>query len=558
MFYKKASFLFLSLFVFVGLFFQEEDKVSPLPAYKIKAESSSDILLLPKGIHPYEDYFLNVFNKEPVVVSQEAIASTDEELINCEFCKKTVGTVSFIYASEKVGIGQIAQKTETLVDLSRHKILVIENTGRSEIDLDLIPSQKFEYIVVLGGPRFKSQENIVYLSPSNEKIYKYLAFYERSGDLYISEESVKSSGFTKAYVENLVIPIYEIEFDEVLFDEQWEKLPKRKTLEKNWQLWNSNNGVFKSIKARINIDKVSHEGKLKIRGDVDNHWVNTKKSFNFKLKSPIGGQSLMRFIMAEDRGVNYPFLYESSLKNGSIHPQVKLVWLRVNDRDMGAYYYFEPLDKVFLESRGLSGDAFIYKNEWEQEKFGRMIKVFDDLSLFSKDPKEHLFKDELDVLYQAIKTTDVVRLKNILDTESFVRWYVNILYLGDRHQNEHDNLRLIFDPTAGRFVFITWDPVMSKVEEKQPLLRDASPISKILLQDDEIKKQVLEALSSLVNDGDRIAADKDLLKRTYESVTPAFLGDRHNGVLGVSVEGALERFSQNIEVLKTLLNSYEK
>ncbi len=531
----------------------------------------------PSNINLFEDGNMNLFfisekNEALYLKQKDEINNKDFEnilfgnenakeipdFLDCSFCHKNISGINFILTEEQsFSMPQIKE-----LNLMRPVLIIKEDlNGAGESWATLLDLEYFEYVFILTNKKgVLDKKNLVYINNASPLLLQYIKLYKRDNQLYVAKEKIKSKTITESNWKKVknVIPIYEIKFDEDKFYKQWEKLPKRKTTETNWIFWNSNNDKFNPVKAKIKMDDDWQNAKLKIRGDVDNHWVNVKKSFNIKLKDTQGGRETLKFIMAEDRGVLYQYLYETAISNGSMHPKTELVWLIANDKDLGAYYLFEDLDKPFLETRGFSGDSFIYKNEWEDQEFGRMIKVFDDINLFSKsavNKTSEIEKTEIEILYEAIKSKNLSALKNIIDIESFENWYVNILYWGDNHQNDYDNLRLIYDPTAGRFVFISWDPVFRKIKEDEPLLRSASPISDILIKDPKIKQDILSKLKFRVYDEKNIEKEKKFITNLYSEVIPIFLADPHNGVLGVSDNSGLKILEENISKLKKLINN---
>jgi len=224
------------------------------------------------------------------------------------------------------------------------------------------------------------------------------------------------------------------------------------------------------IPATFRANGETYDVEMHIRGDRFNHWQFRKKSWRVKFKKDhlFRGMREISLIIPEDRGW-FAELFNSyrAEKLGLLQPPMRVVGVSLNGSKSLAYIEVEHWTKEMLEKQGRPGDVNFYKTGGVQTSvFNGWDPIFDDMAYWGKFTKSvvspHDSYEELDALFSIMKpgahTQPGFRAQvdTLFDVQQLVRWYAHSMLSGNLHAGG-DNIRLLFDPSRGRFEPIPWD-----------------------------------------------------------------------------------------------------
>ncbi len=141
--------------------------------------------------------------------------------------------------------------------------------------------------------------------------------------------------------------------------------------------------VQKLLPQRImtNADKVWHpvrllhegeqyKGKIRLRGDLPNHWAGGKKSWRIKFKKDklLHGIRELDLIIPADRAFEQEKVaYDAARELGVLAADAGFCLVRINGVDMGLYLWVEKYGPEMLEKLGYpAGEIFREDNTWTQ------------------------------------------------------------------------------------------------------------------------------------------------------------------------------------------------
>lgn len=227
------------------------------------------------------------------------------------------------------------------------------------------------------------------------------------------------------------------------------------------------------VKAIFQADK-DYEVKIRIRGDLSNHWAYAKKSWRVKFKKEdlYKGYKQIDLIIPKDKG----YTTEAAggivaRKNGLLVPDSWFASVSLNGVDMGAYLVMEKNSTQMLEKKGyVAGEIFSQQNVWVQTtNTGYGLSAKDTYEYFPGSFKEDI-NDEESPIYQKGAFTYFIDLINnsnseeflnkisiVLDIKRYLRWNAITWLFGTTHPHWGDNLRWYYDTTRGKFEPILYD-----------------------------------------------------------------------------------------------------
>ena len=255
------------------------------------------------------------------------------------------------------------------------------------------------------------------------------------------------------------------------------------------------------VKAIFQADK-DYEVKIRIRGDLSNHWAYAKKSWRVKFKKEdlYKGYKQLDLILPKDKG----YTTEAAggivaRKNGLLVPDSWFASVSLNGVDMGAYLVMEKNSTQMLEKKGyMAGEIFSQENIWVQTnntRYGLALK--DTYEYFPASFKEVINDDEIDPIYQKGAFTYFLDLINksskeeflkkipvVLDIKRYLRWNAITWLFGTTHPHWGDNLRWYYDTTRGKF-----EPILYDTRPKRLIKDDTGTFESI--ETDRLAKRII-------------------------------------------------------------------
>ena len=201
-------------------------------------------------------------------------------------------------------------------------------------------------------------------------------------------------------------------------------------------------------------------GRVWVRGELWANWWYPKKSFKLALNQPITyGTTTFNLILPEERGyIDEAAALILGQKMGLIVPQFHYAWVTINQQSQGVYFILEDFTPEFLRRLNLSPELTLYA----EDRF--------DLShsLYSPEGQWKILATTTQPTFEPIdKLKQVYALKDdqqffdqigqILDIDQLLIWNALSVILGDKHQEDFHNNRLLFNHQTGKSVFIPND-----------------------------------------------------------------------------------------------------
>ena len=215
-----------------------------------------------------------------------------------------------------------------------------------------------------------------------------------------------------------------------------------------------------SVPAQVNFQGSNYQAKLNYRGDRPSHWTGSKKSLNLNIIDP---PSRLNLIIPEERGFVDAALAKHVARKLKLMVQADdYVSVFLNNQDLGIYYQTEELDEQFL-NHYQKPIGNLYADRYGDVIWSPQLKPFDNVDDWKKkvthpdqtrDQKEDLAK-LLDWLHQ--QEQGKKSPNTLIDTNSFIRWQVHFLLMGNISQDNQHNLKLYFNPQTKLFEFIVDD-----------------------------------------------------------------------------------------------------
>lgn len=219
--------------------------------------------------------------------------------------------------------------------------------------------------------------------------------------------------------------------------------------------------------AVFTADGEEYDVKIRVRGDIFNHWAYRKKSWRVKFDKDhlFKGMREMNLIIPEDRGWFAEKLNVYRMqKFDLLHPSMEFVSVSLNEGKPMLYTQVEHWTKEMLEKQGRTGDTNIYKSGGGNSYFQQWNPAFDELAYWEKslaNPKGDTY-EEIDLLLNLAKEgahndpAYMQKLRSVFDVDRLIAWYTVSTLAGSKHVTDF-NVRLYFDPARGVFEPLPWD-----------------------------------------------------------------------------------------------------
>ncbi len=362
------------------------------------------------------------------------------------------------------------------------------------------------------------------------------------------------------------IPIYEIYIDKKDLDEMSQGLPKTPA-GSSPEFWTiplkKENKISK--KAIFQHNEKEYNVEIRFRGDFATHWKDPKKSFkiSFPENNKFYGTETLKLLIPSDRGIVLDSLHTYRAKKlGLIPPETQFVLLFINDQFNGVYYQIENWDKKYLETKKRTGDANLLGSSnpnLDLRWFNHLFKGIHGWEKTLEDPR--IDKNNYSQLYTLIDLltngTEAEIEKYIfklLDRETFIKWHALSRLSNDSHQNTHENLRLFFNNTLGKFELIPWDLILNKYDNSPGEINISSPFIDKLFVLHTVRHDSNKLLWGYIN-SDHLEDDLRHYNSEYEKLQPYFEEDK---IIVLSTHGINTEIKAMEEIIKNNFNHFQK
>ncbi len=231
----------------------------------------------------------------------------------------------------------------------------------------------------------------------------------------------------------------------------------------------------KWIDINVQIDNTFLPAKLKFHGTSKYHYINGKYSFRVKMKSTaFDGMRIFNLIKAEEADPTIIAVNKIAKEMGLLASSGKMITLRINDKNSGAYYLVERISEDFLFRE------FSIKNyaklanvtDWTRKENIRGPKHISDLDLYAghikKDdsPFHPLAVGKYKKMCEQIDLCNSKELIKYFDIEYMGKYLALLSLFNDIHHVTGDNLKLIYDIKSNKFF-----PIYRQESGSRPLSR---------------------------------------------------------------------------------------
>lgn len=274
--------------------------------------------------------------------------------------------------------------------------------------------------------------------------------------------------------------------------------------------------------------------KVRVRGDLPNHWAGPKKSWRIKFgKQTIEEDGQFRKeprLFEHTRQINliipidrrYVLSYFANLlmrEQGLVVPRDDFVILRINGTIAGLYYQVEHFDKPLLAMQRRPETTIFGQDDramhFEQySKYGTAVAsdARYDLGATRRliTPEDNLAMRAMQVLFDHARNPTAEnfrRARAVLDWEKYLRFRnLTTLFNTNHVRFGSDNLRLYFDPSRGLLEPIPWDLHVVKMPPEPGTIdywneHGPDALQLATLQDPDLRRQRNKLLWELIADG---------------------------------------------------------
>lgn len=313
--------------------------------------------------------------------------------------------------------------------------------------------------------------------------------------------------------------------------------------------------------AKFRADGEEYDVKIRVRGDIFNHWAYRKKSWRvrFPKERLFHGMREMNLIIPEDREWYAELLNASRMeKFGLLHPPMQFVAVSLNGNGPMLYTQVEHWTKEMIEKQARPGDANVYQTGGGSSYFQQWNPAFDELAYWDKyvskpDADTYEEVDALLKLSQAGAHEDpqyLQKLRSVFDLDKLVSWYVVSALSGSRHVTDF-NVRLYFDPSRGVFEPLPWD--ISLYVPRTLLLPPGNKFLNEAFRIPSLKLAAHRAIWQHVSSDEQVQADLAERDRLHALIERAAYRDPMKLLSNRQVKRELEKIAERIEWNLTFL-----
>ena len=223
--------------------------------------------------------------------------------------------------------------------------------------------------------------------------------------------------------------------------------------------------------------------KVRIRGDLSNHWKDPKKSLRIKFNTDklFKGYRNLNLVIPSDKAYEIePVVLEKAREMGLLVPDAGFARVHLNQVNMGLYYWYEQPGKEMLEKLNYpQGEMFSTDDVW-MDTFTEQIGVTKGWELYPGAFQSSIQKkggkaagkiqQRWERLLELARDADDAEFSRaipfLVDLDKFTKWNALIWLFGGVHPQLADNLRWYYDTTIGLFEPITYDVIINKIHFK--------------------------------------------------------------------------------------------
>ncbi|SCA56233.1 exported hypothetical protein [Candidatus Terasakiella magnetica] len=226
------------------------------------------------------------------------------------------------------------------------------------------------------------------------------------------------------------------------------------------------------VPAQFVYDNKRYKAKVRVRGDLANHWNSSVKSWRVKFNRDnlFQGKREINLIIPADKAYETEAVaYKIARKLGLLVPDAGFARLKINNIDMGLYFWSEQPGKEMLEKLQYpNGEIFNADNVWVDTRYNAfgIESGFDSYPAYysgniQEGPIQGRIVKRWQELLELVRDADPLiyaqKIPLYINIDKFVKWSALSWVFGSAHAQQIDNVRWYYDTTTGRFEPILYD-----------------------------------------------------------------------------------------------------
>ena len=305
--------------------------------------------------------------------------------------------------------------------------------------------------------------------------------------------------------------------------------------------------------------------KISLHGEFWPHWWNRKKSFSLRLdQGVLKNNAKFSFILPEERGyIDEVAGIILAQKLGLIAPQFEYAHLRLNHSNQGVYFVTEEFTPEFLRRINPNDPITIYaENEVNLDQPINLSPNQGKWKILATTQSTETLTpiDELKRIYALPDDQEFfTQAEKLFDIDQVLKWQALSLMLGDHHQDDYHNNRLLYNHTTQKLSFIPEDVYIFSTQRNLSKVYPHNSLVKRLLNNPNWltkRNQILQ----ISLDSEYLPQLATELTSTYQQFRKAFFHDTNKAVSNYHFSGAitskLATLQENHRYLEQQLNLY--
>lgn len=316
------------------------------------------------------------------------------------------------------------------------------------------------------------------------------------------------------------------------------------------------------VPAKLLIGKASYKVSVHYRGETSVHWLYPKKSWRIKFIEPraYNGMHEADLIVPNGRGyIMEAFNNYRAKKIGLKAPFDDFINLEVNGKNNGSYFLIAHWNKETMERMGLDSDTNFYGERSVNEPIFTDLKYWQKYLSNSKYQKNDY--SDLEYLISLVARADQkefeAKIFTIIDKDNFFRWWMHQILSGSNHQDWAHNIRLYFDKTLGKFIFIPWDVGGTRLNGG--IFSEYNPLINRIAKNNAWRAEIIQLLWDYVKDENNLKNDLEYYDGLNKKIAISIYKDRLKEFNNSYAEKEISEYRAIIENnFKYIKNTIEK
>ena len=309
------------------------------------------------------------------------------------------------------------------------------------------------------------------------------------------------------------------------------------------------------IPAKLRYQSDTYKIKLRLKGDMQDHWTGDKWSFRIHMKGKDHLFGIRRFSLQEPatRGFEGEIIFFNALRReGVLTPRYFFVDLTVNGKYMGIMAFEEHFSKELLESQGRRESVIL--------RFDESLLFFNRSGPFTTYINNAIKPFQFKRISQSPKQSEYLKLatgllrgfiagklssSQVFDVDLMGRFLAVASVWGAWHPIRWHNIRFYYNPITARLEPVGYDAQLPYFKRKS-VDPSHNPLAAALLQSDlSIRPSYEATLQKLKNEAERGITEQWVMPIQKRNLK--ILHKEYPLLGGINLFGMDEAASQSIE-----------